>query len=232
MSRPIHASPAAPPTAHPHVQSWVRQGASLTRPRAVHWCDGSVAEYDRLCQELVDAGTFERLSGARRPNSYLTRSDPGDVRLEDRTFVGLWARLNPTRRGAQTTARPSANAKNADRSVPRRDARPHDVRRTVLDGPGDGENSSVLAWVFPRCDQDVPAVRTPIGLVPSHDDADLPARSSRQASLPISSKWTRTQHTRSCHRSGRISPKFGDRLPAELYAQLTRTELDLGRART
>src|ERR1700750_1957024 len=85
---PMTIETTSAPTTNKKLLDWVEEIAELTQPDATHGCDGSADEYDPLCRALVDAGTFERLSDAKRPNSYLALSDPGDVaRVEDPTFI-------------------------------------------------------------------------------------------------------------------------------------------------
>ena len=75
-------------TKNKKLQSWVEEAAALCQPDSIYWCDGSQEENDRLCEELVQKGTFVRLDPDKRPGSYLARSDPADVaRVEDRTFI-------------------------------------------------------------------------------------------------------------------------------------------------
>jgi len=75
-------------TTNQALKRWVAEWAEILEPDDVYWCDGSQREYDDLCQDLVEAGTFTKLDENKRPNSYWAHSDPGDVaRVEDRTFI-------------------------------------------------------------------------------------------------------------------------------------------------
>ena len=75
-------------TTNEALKRWVAEWEEILQPDDVYWCDGSQQEYDDLCDDLVQAGTFTKLDDAKRPNSYWAHSDPGDVaRVEDRTFI-------------------------------------------------------------------------------------------------------------------------------------------------
>ena len=79
---------SVPLSRNTHLLRWVEKMCQLTKPSAVHWVDGSQSEYDYLCDQLVQAGTFTRLDAEKWPGCFYARSDPNDVaRVEQRTFV-------------------------------------------------------------------------------------------------------------------------------------------------
>ena len=79
---------ATAPTRNQRLLRWVEDVAALTQPDAIHWCDGSQAEYDGMFERMLRSGTAQRLDPEKRPGSYLVLSDPADVaRVEDRTFI-------------------------------------------------------------------------------------------------------------------------------------------------
>ena len=78
----------APLAQNKHLLRWVDKMADLCQPANIHWVDGSQQEYDKLCAQMVDAGTFIKLNEEKWPGCFLARSDAGDVaRVEDRTFI-------------------------------------------------------------------------------------------------------------------------------------------------
>ncbi|GHV84208.1 phosphoenolpyruvate carboxykinase [GTP] [Spirochaetia bacterium] len=95
--------------------------------------------------------------------------------------------------------------------------------------PGYGENSRVLAWIFDRCDGKGGAADTPIGTLPTPDAISKPdgvsdADMKELLNVDIEGWKKEIADVRKNH-----YPKFGDKLPKELYTELDAIEKRLGK---
>ena len=116
------------------LKSWIDQLAQLCEPSAVHWCDGSEQESATLIADMVARRTLIKLYPAKRPRSYLCRSDPSDVaRVEDRTFICTRRRTTPG--PTNNWMAPSEMKARMHADVRRLHARAHPVRDPVQHGP-------------------------------------------------------------------------------------------------
>ena len=116
-----------------HLLRWIEKMTELCKPSAIHWVDGSQAEYDALCSGMVDGGTFVRLNQDLWPGCFLARSDVSDVaRVEDRTFICSLSKEAEVH--DQQLGRPLRNAQEAEARLRRLHARTDDVRDRVQHG--------------------------------------------------------------------------------------------------
>ena len=118
-----------------HLLRWVEKTARLTNPARIHWVDGSQEEYDRLCQEMVDGGTFIPLNEKLWPGCFLARSDASDVaRVEDRTFICSLSKDNAG--PDQQLGKPLRHAAQAERAFQRFHEGPDHVCTALQHGAG------------------------------------------------------------------------------------------------
>jgi phosphoenolpyruvate carboxykinase (GTP) len=151
-----HTDQRAGGTTHAGLQAWVDEVAAMTTPDHVEWVTGSDAEWTRLTDKLVEAGTFVRLNEEKKPNSFYAASDPTDVaRVEDRTFICSVD---------EKDAGPTNNWMGPEEM---KDLMPGLYAGCMKGRTMFGENSRVLKWAIERIEGKAAAIETPIGHVPT-----------------------------------------------------------------